>query len=399
MEKDSMRAEKIKKVVDSIDEEGVKSLLREMVRIPSLSGNEEALADLIAKAMERCGLSVEMIGGNVVGKFLTTASAPTLVLNGHMDTVPVGDRAAWSVDPFGGECQDGKIYGRGAADMKGGLASMIMAVDALHRSRIELKGNLILTAVIMEELAEKLSQRRGVVELIDKEVIRGDAAIVGEPTSLNVSLGHRGRAVFEVLTHGKSAHASMPKRGVNAIEKMAEIIQSLKALKMGDNKLLGSGTFNIGVIEGGTKPNVVPDLCKIKIDRRLTFGETPQTAERDLQKIIDDLKRKDTSLQPDVRCLYQISPTLTSASEPVVSALGKSVEAVTGRKPKKTVSTFHSDGGFITHLAKLPVVIFGPGDEKTAHTADEHIDSDQLVDATKIYANSILKFYAILSRE
>lgn len=389
----------INKIIDSVDEKGVVSLLREMIRIPSVSTNEGALAELIAKAVERSGVPVELVGGNVVGKLLTVKNAPTLILNGHMDTVPVGDRAAWSVDPFGAELQDGRIYGRGAADMKAGLASMIMAIDALNRAGIELPGNLILTGVIMEELAAKLSQRRGVIELIDKNIIRGDAAIIGEPTSLNVSVGHRGRAVFEVVTHGKSAHASMPKRGVNAIEKMADIIQSLRRVKMGNNKLLGRGTSNIGMIDGGTKPNVVPDLCKIKIDRRLTFGETAQTVERDLQTIIQELKRKDTSLQTEVRCHYQISPTLTAASEPIVRALCTAVETVTNQEASKSVSTFHSDGGFINHLAKLPIVIFGPGNETMAHTADEYVSVNQLVDATKIYASSIVEFYRISERE
>jgi acetylornithine deacetylase/succinyl-diaminopimelate desuccinylase len=272
-----------------------------------------------------------------------------------------------------------------------------MALDALNRAGIEVHGNLVLTGVIMEEVAAKISQRRGIIELIDKKIIRGDAAIVGEPTSLDVSLGHRGRAVFEVVTHGQSAHASMPKRGVNAIEKMADVIQSLRKLKMGNNELLGRGTYNIGVIDGGTKPNVVPDSCTIKIDRRLTFGETAKTVEQDLRTAIQELEEKDASLRTDVKCPYQISPTLTLASEPVVRAVSTAIETVTNREPSIGVSTFHSDGGFINHLAKVPVVLFGPGNETMAHTADEYVNVEQVIDATKIYASSIIEFYRIQS--
>lgn len=379
-------------LLNRVDEKELIRFLRDMIRVSSLSKNETELSELIAKKMESCGLSVQVIGGNVVGELKTVAEGPTLILNGHMDTVPVGDITSWTFDPFGAEIKDGRIYGRGASDMKGGLASMIMAIDALKKSGSEFNGNLKMTTVIMEELGEKLSQRKGIIELIDKGIICGDAAIVGEATNLNISLGHRGRTLLEVVVHGKSAHASMPEKGVNAIEKMATIITSLKKLKMGYHEILGKGTFNIGFIEGGTKANVVPDLCRVEIDRRLTLKEKPEMVEKDILKILEQISNKDKSFRAELRRLYECYPTLTSEAEAIVKILNKSIQKVTNGKPRTIVNRFNTDGGFISNLAKIPVVIFGPGNEELAHTADEYIEISQVIKATKIFALTILDF-------
>jgi len=199
--------EELQRVVNRISKEAIIEVLRDLVRIPSLSGEEEEIAEYLAKKMIQCGLSVEVIGGNVVGKLISARDAKTLVFNGHMDTIPVGERETWTVDPFSAEIRKDRLYGRGACDMKGGLTSMIIAMDALTSTKIDIGGNLIVTAVTFEEDSRKLTERRGIVELIDKDVIQGDAAIVGEPTNLDLSLGHRSRALFEIVTQGKAAHA------------------------------------------------------------------------------------------------------------------------------------------------------------------------------------------------
>jgi acetylornithine deacetylase/succinyl-diaminopimelate desuccinylase-like protein len=235
-------------------------------------------------------------------------------------------------------------------------------------------------------------ERRGVIELIDKGVIRGDAAIVGEPTNLNISVGHRSRALLEVITRGRSAHASMPGAGVNAIEKMTKIIVALKKMKTGYDEILGKGTYNVGVIEGGTVANVVPDLCRILIDRRLTLGETPSSAEEDIKEIIGRITKEDGDMKAEVKCIYGWYPTLTSEKEPIVKVLSNSIEAVTKRRPIVGVSRFHTDGGFIHHMARIPVVIFGPGEGDLAHTANESVEISQVVEAAKIFALAIAEF-------
>jgi len=386
----------LERILDDIDGKELIDLLRGLIRIPSPSGEEQEIAEYIANKMENIGLSVELIGGNVVGRTPSIKGAPTIVLNGHMDTVPIGNRSAWTVDPLGAEVRNGRIFGRGAADMKGGLASIIMAVEALQRSGISVKGNIMVTAVALEEVPMKLIGRRGVVELLDRNVIKGEAVIIGEPTGLRVSIGHRSKAEIVVVTYGKSAHASMPEMGVNAIEKMTKIVSMLKKLEFGYHEALGSGTINIGVIEGGIKSNVVPDVCKLKIDRRLTIGETPEKATEEIKEVVRRLAEGDRDLNAEVSCTYGWLPTLISEKEPIVQALIKASEIVMGKRLPAVVSRFHSDGGFIHHMTGLPIVLFGPGNESQAHTVDEYVEIAQVMNAAKIYAVAIASFIGIV---
>lgn len=379
-----------------IESSKIINFLKKLIKTPSVSGEEQEIAEIVARQMEMVGLSVDIIGGNVVGKMFGLKQQPTLILNGHMDTVPVGERDKWDVDPFGAEVRNGRVYGRGSSDMKGGLAAMVMAVDAIKSMNIDLNGNLVLTAVALEELgARKLRERKGVIELIDKGVIKGDAAIVGEPTNLEISVGHRHPSNIEIVTVGKSAHASMPKKGVNAIEKMAKIILALNKLEMGHHDILGPGTLSIGLIEGGTRPNVVAERCKMIIDRRLTVGETPEKVKSDIEKIIEMLMETDKDLEAEVRILYGWYPTLISSDEPIIGTLRGAVESTIGRRPRITISRFATDGAFIYHMAKVPIAIFGPGNEELAHTTNEYVEINQVADATKIYASTITNFLGV----
>jgi len=356
-----------------------------------VSGEEERIAEYVAKRMNAAGLDVETIGGNVVGRS-SSGESRTLVFNSHMDTVPAGNVSLWTFDPFEAHVEENRVYGRGAADMKGGLAAMILAAEALKRSRIAVKGELILTAVVLEEVRRKLTDRKGVVELLDKGVIKGKAAVICEPTNLRVSIGHRSRTDIEIVTEGKAAHGSMPDTGVNAIEKMAKIILALKQLRLGYDPTLGRGTMNVGVIEGGTKPNVVPESCRIVIDRRLTMGETPERAVKEFEKIVAKLSVEDPDLRASVNYLYGWRPTLIPADEEIVRVVRAAVETTLGFESELVVSRFHTDGGYIHHMAKMPIVVFGPGDEALAHTTDEYIEIDQVVSAAEVYAATIQDF-------
>jgi succinyl-diaminopimelate desuccinylase len=327
-----------------MDDLKVVNFLKKLIRTPSISGEEQEIAEIIAKQLEIAGLSVDIIGGNVVGRMFGSKREPTLILNGHMDTVPVGDREKWNVDPFGAEVRNGKIYGRGSSDMKGGLAAMVMALDVIKSMNIELYGNLVFTAVVSEELGtRKFNERIGIIELIDKGVIKGNAAIVGEPTSLEISIGHRHPLYIEIVTRGKSAHASMPEKGVNAIEKMAKMILALNRLEIGYHEILGRGTLSIGLIKGGTRPNMVPEYCKIVIDRRLTMGETPEKVRSDIEKITKTLMETDKDLEVEVRTLHGWYPTLISSDEPIIGTLSEAVELAIKHKPRIRSPLQYSD--------------------------------------------------------
>lgn len=378
------------RILGSVDERGVVDFLRRLVRTPSLSGEEDEAAEVVAREMEAVGLSVENIGGNVVGR-TALGREPRLVLNGHMDTVPVGDESLWSHDPYGADVEDGTVYGRGSCDMKGGVAAMVRAYDAVRRAGVDV-GGLLVTAVVQEESPEKLRERRGTIELIDRGVIRGDAAVIGEPTGLGVGIGHRSRAEFEIEVRGRSAHASTPSLGVNAILKAARVVLALEGVGLKEHPVLGRGTLNVGLIEGGTRPNVVPDTCRVVVDRRLTMGETPETALKDIEALIRGLREGDKELVAGVRCTYGWYPTLISEEEPVVRGLSEAAATVLGGGPRVYIPPYHTDGGFIHHMARMPIAILGPGDEKEAHTADEYVEMRQVIDATKIYALTIARF-------
>ncbi|MFQ6075777.1 MAG: M20 family metallopeptidase [Candidatus Bathyarchaeia archaeon] len=380
------------RILDSVDERGVVDFLRMLVRTPSLSGEEDEVAEVVAKEMEAVGLSVENIGGNVIGKTALGREA-RLVLNGHMDTVPVGDESRWSYDPFGADMEGGRVYGRGSCDMKGGVAAMVRAYDALRRAGVDVDG-LLVTAVVQEESPKKLSERKGTIELIDRKVISGDAAVIGEPTGLGVGIGHRSRAEFDIEIRGRSAHASTPSLGVNAILKAARVVLALERVGLKEHPVLGKGTINVGLIEGGTKPNMVPDACRVVVDRRLTMGETPDTALADIERVIGELRDKDRDLVADVRCTYGWCPTLISEDEPIVKALCEAATIVFRREPRIYIPPYHTDGGFIHHMTEMPIAILGPGNEKDAHTADEYVEISQVIDATKIYALTIAKFFS-----
>jgi acetylornithine deacetylase/succinyl-diaminopimelate desuccinylase-like protein len=226
-----------------------------------VSNNEQAVSELVLRKLDEIGLDAEVVGGNVIGRLEGSESSRTLALCGHLDTVAVVDPDSWTVDPYGGLLREGRLWGLGSSDMKAGLAAQIMAIDAIKRSALSLKGNILFIATVLEEVTqEKLVLRRGIIELIDKELIDADVTIIGEPTDLFVARGHKGVCNIDLTTHGKSAHASVSESGINAIEKMAKILLAIKTIKLAKHSELGLGTLTTCIIEGGVKTGIVPDV-------------------------------------------------------------------------------------------------------------------------------------------
>jgi len=384
------------KLIEKVDRERTLNLHRELVRIPSVSGKEHAISKKISKQLESMGVQTEAVGLNVVGRIRGSQGKPTLILNSHMDTVDVGNREDWHVDPFGAEIRDGKIYGRGAADDKGSLAAMIMAIDTILKARVELRGNLVFIADTWEEGGtEKVKERKGIFELIDSKVIQGDAALIGEPTALHIGIGMRSPCMMEVISKGKAAHGSRPHTGSNAIVKMAKLVAAIGELKVGHHEFLGSGSANVGIIEGGFYPTVVPDRCRIVLDRRLTMGETPESATEGVLDLIKKVCERDNDLKLEdfeVKVQFSWWPTLMSPNEPIVGTLRKAAALVLGAEPDLIPKKGHNNGGYIYHTTRVPVVIFGPGHETAPHSADECIEIEQVIDGVKIYTAAIVDF-------
>jgi acetylornithine deacetylase/succinyl-diaminopimelate desuccinylase len=373
-------------------------LTQKLIQIPSEvkgidNGNEKAIAQFIAERLEAAGFTTrtqEMAKNrpNVIAVLPGSSDGVNLMLNGHIDTI---EGKGMTVNPFGGEVKDGRIYGRGAADMKGAIAAMIVASEAIHRAEIDLAGDLTITACVDEE-----GRGMGTETLVDSGV-RCDAAIVGEPTNMQIGIAHKGVIFIEITTRGHAAHGSTPQHGINAITAMTRAISALTeqlptVLDQRTHPILGKPTFNIGFIEGGYRPNVVPDFCKIGIDRRLVPGESYHSAIAEIQQILEELREQHSELNFELHGTDWIKsqPMVLSEDAPIVKTLKKHVLATTGTQPVVTTLPFWCDASTLVNKARIPTAVFGPGEIRQAHSAFESIDITNLTTYARILVSTVL---------
>jgi putative selenium metabolism hydrolase len=376
--------------------EAMATFLQDLVRIPSLSTHEEAVAVRLAEEMRSVGFAEVRMDriGNVIGR-VGSGQGPRLILDGHMDTVDVGEPARWPRPPYEGGIEDGILYGRGACDMKGGLAAMVYGIKALLDAGIELAGDLYLVGVVQEEPCEGLAMR----VLVEEEGIRPDYVVLGEPSNLQVRVGHRGRLEMQVKVRGRAAHAASPSLGNNAIHNAARLIFGIELLvsRLATDPFLGQGT--LAVTEIGSQAasrNAIPDLCTFCIDRRLTLGETERKALAEIQSIINteemDAQVEVTQYEAmsytgyECRARNAFPAWVMPEDHPLVQATVRSVRETLGYRPRLGRWTFGTDGTYTAGVANIPTVGFGPGEERYAHTMDEHIPLNDVVDAARVYA-------------
>jgi putative selenium metabolism hydrolase len=376
--------------------EALARFLQDLVRIPSLSAQEEAVAIRLADEMRKVGFAdvwTDRIG-NVIGR-IGAGSGPKLLFDGHMDTVDVGDPARWSVPPYDAVIRDGVLYGRGACDMKGGLAAMVYAAKSLLDSGIELKGDLYVAGVVQEEPFEG----RAVQALIEEEGLRPDFVVLGEPSNLQVKLGHRGRVEIRVEVQGKAAHASTPELGDNAIHNAARLIFGIELLapRLATDPFLGQGTIAVTEIESeAASRNAIPDCCIFYIDRRLTLGETERKALAEVQNIVNteevDARVEITEQRAmsysgyGFRARSSFPAWVLPEDSHLVQATVRSVRDALGYRPRLGRWGFSTDGTYTAGVANIPTIGFGPGEERYAHTQDEQIRLNDVVDAARVYA-------------
>jgi putative selenium metabolism hydrolase len=332
--------------------------------------------------------------GNVIG-WLGADDGPILMLNGHMDTVDVSDDSKWTREPFGGEIEDGRLYGLGACDMKGGLAAMIYGAHQLRQSKSELAGRVVVACVVQEEPCEGVSTR----VLVEEEGVRPDWVLIAEPTDLQVSRGQRGRIELKVTTHGRSAHASRPDLGENAIYTASRLVFGLEILagQLGNDPFLGAGTLAVTEIRSSAgSRNAIPDRCELIIDRRLTLGETEAMALAEVQRVI---AREGVGADVEVseyiatshtgypcRAREYYPPWVIEEDHPLVTALVQAARAQQGRRPRIGYWNFSTEGTYTAGEAGIPTVGFGPGDPRQAHTVDESVLLDDVATAASVYA-------------
>lgn len=369
------------------------NLLQALVAQPTYGdalGVEDAAVRLLAARFDALGIPylIREEEGKAYNLLATVGEGrPSIVLNSHLDVVPPGDLNRWSVPPFEARLVDGRLFGRGACDAKGSVAAMVTAFERLYQARHRLRGQVILSLVGAEEIGGW-----GVLREIELG-LRADAAIVGEPTKLTPHVAHKGRMVIEVITRGISVHSSDPDSGVNAISKMARLIQEFDALhervRRQRHPLLGTASSAVTRIHGGVAVNVVPGECVLQIDRRLLPGEQADDALREYRDIVDRLDAGLPGPKTEVRLLQAKAPAETAGTK-----LPETIQTVAAKILERPVEP----EGFpatcdMTHLANeggIPTVIFGPGDLALAHQYDEHISVEDVHLAAKIYYQTCL---------
>jgi acetylornithine deacetylase/succinyl-diaminopimelate desuccinylase family protein len=363
------------------------SLLAELIKTPSISRNEIALAKKLMLLCKKMGFEACIDQhGNMIAHKKFKKPGLTLALNSHMDTVDVGEN--WTQDPFGAEICGNIMYGLGSCDCKASMVAMLLAMEKILLSGAELKGELYFTAVVQEEVQGEYN--KGTVKLIN-DGFAADLALIGEPTGLTICRGCEGMVEVEITTQGVSVHGSNAEKGTNAILHMTKIIEKVAQMKPGFSDLLGNGAINIGVINGGLRSSVVPDLCKLKIGRFVVEGESGKNFLEEINKMIADFQQNDASFVAQAELTYNSSAGVVPENIPAIDAFKEATLKVMGKEAPVTGMRAHLDSDFLINLAQIPSFAFGPGDMARAHKADEYIEIDDVVTAAKVYEKAILK--------
>ncbi len=374
-------------------EERLIAFLRDLIAIPAESLREGPRCRRVLAEYESLGFDEARFDGlgSVVGR---VGSGPlTILMDGHIDCVGVGDPAAWRYDPFAGKLEDGKVFGRGAVDELPAVACMAYAARIMKQRELLDGVTLYLTASVMEEDCDGYC----LLHLIENEGLRPDVVVLGEPTDLNVYRGHRGRVEIAIATKGVSAHAAHSERGINAIYSMAPIIGDIEQLnrRLPEDAFLGKGSIVVSSIECTTPSlNAVPDSARIFIDRRMTAGETVDGVLRELRALphlgdatVEVLAYEATSWRGTTARQEKVFPTWVLPEEHgLVRGVAEAVRRVLGRAPKISRWGFSTNGVASMGRHGIPTVGFAPGREELAHSTDEWVAVEDLVSATAVYA-------------
>lgn len=382
------------------DQQAMVTFLREMIRIPSPSTQEKEVGERIKAEMHRVGFDRVFVDrvGNVVGH-IGSGRGKRLLYDSHMDTVGIGARSSWTYDPYQGKIEDGYVYGRGASDLKGAIASMVYGVKALLDIGVQLAGDLYLACTVQEENCEGFAQ-----QLLCQE-LRPDAVVLGEATDLQIYRGQRGRVELKLTTIGRSAHGSAPERGINAIYLMNPIISGIERLnpKLQSDPLLGKGSIAVTHIESTEGSfNVVPDTCTIIVDRRLTLGEDEEMALEQVQAIVDEAEGR---AELEVMKYQAISytgylcrrrkyflPWTLAEDHPLVQIGLRAIEKALGFRPQVGCWEFSTNGVASMGQLGIPTIGFGPAHERDAHTTGDRVKIEDLLRAAKGYAQLAVEY-------
>ncbi|PLS16238.1 acetylornithine deacetylase [Bacillus sp. M6-12] len=419
--------EKVKNWLKENRNNGVKFLQR-LVQEPSRRGQEGKAQAIIVEKCRELGLSIDLweLGGEMLTSHANfhcdrsqfegnpnlaavksgTGGGKSIILNSHIDVVPEGNLKDWDNDPFSGIVKDGKVYGRGATDMKGGTVSLLLALESLHASGIDLKGDVVFQSVIEEE-----SGGAGTLAA----VLRGykaDGAIIPEPTNMKLFPLQQGSMWFRITVKGKSAHGGTRYEGVSAIEQAMKVITELQKLEKARNIRLNHPLYksipipipiNIGKLSSGEWPSSVPDIAVIEGRMGIAPTERVKDAEQDLEDCICSLNSEDAwfSTKPvelewfGARWL----PGSLELNHPLMEVLSKNFTSIIGENPLIEASPWGTDGGILSNVGEIPVVVFGPGTTAVAHDANEFIEISKVIEVAEVIACTLIDWCGEAGKE
>ncbi|ALX50105.1 M20 family metallopeptidase [Lentibacillus amyloliquefaciens] len=367
--------------------------LQELIRIDSTNppGSENNVTKKLAERCDETGIPYKMTNiesnrSNFEMSFNNEAKEK-VIFCGHMDTVLVGEQP-WEYAPFSGELVGENLYGRGASDMKSGLAAMFLAVESLFQEKRELSKEIVFLATAGEEV-DSCGARQ---YLQEDDMSNVEALVIGEPTNEKVAAGHKGALWVEVITIGQTAHGAMPDQGINAVEWMGRVILIVEALKL-DWKIskppLGESSVSANKMEGGVQTNVIPDRCTLNIDIRTVAPQSHEQLFAELKQKLTDLFSEEGAPAFEMNELLNRPSILTDQSSPIITEAlrikGQDTDSVYG-------VSYYTDGAVLNPESAIPTLIYGPGNEKLAHQPNEYVNVDAYLRSIDFYKQLILEY-------
>ena len=374
------------------------TLCQEVIRVRSYSGEEDGVVEVLSQNMREMGFDDVSIDkyGNIIGCIKGNRAGKKLLFDGHIDTVPVSEENKWTYPPFAAEIHDGKIYGRGTSDMKGAVAAMVCAAAKFAKdTKKAFAGEIYVAGVVHEECFEGVAARE-----ISKNV-KPDYVVIGEASTLNLKIGQRGRAEIVIETFGKPCHSANPEKGINAVYKMAKVIEAIRSLEPTHHEVLGKGILELTDIKSSPYPgaSVVPEYCRATYDRRLLVGETKESVLEPINELLEKLMMEDEELK--VKASYAVGEEkchtgntisgerffpgwlFPKEEDFIQDVYNKLLEK--GFTPEITQYNFCTNGSHYAGEAGIKTIGLGPSRENLAHVVDEYIEIEQLTKVTDCY--------------
>jgi len=373
-----------------IEADQIAQLTHDLVRYKTVNppGDELALVSFVLEYLRMLGFEGELVHhaenrASGVARLRGTGELPALMFNGHADVVPVGDQP-WRFDPFSGEIAEGKVWGRGSCDMKGGIAAMLAAARAIALSKQKLRGDLLFSVTAGEEV--NMLGARVLSELPSLGPLQ--AIIISEPTTNCMALAERGVLWPEITTHGKTAHGSTPELGINAISMMLLLLKEIEEMEFPftPHPILGNLTRSLNVIQGGVQTNVVPDSCSVLYDFRTVPGQKHPAIIAQIEAKIQQIEQRVKDFKATVRMIHDLPPAETAPDHPAVLRFEAAASAALGKPVGTHVMKFATEASIFVPALNVPTIVLGPGNPGLAHQPDEFVEIEAMVETARVYA-------------